>query len=324
MKGGSPVPREPTAADAARIVEAVVGRRVADIGRFSTGMAHFVYDVTLAGRGGRLVARLTRSETAGSFAGAVHWYPLLQEKGVPLPELIYAELDPAKHGFPVMLMARLPGEDLGSVYATLTRAQRLRLAEAIGTFQCAMQTLPHGPGYGYAISSEAAGLHGHWQDVVLAHLSRSRGRITDEAIAGEALIARTHAVVQRHAAYWDSVQPIAFLDDTTTKNVIVHRGRLSGVVDADFVCFGDVAQLVGLVRMALLSMRAEPDYAGFLAGALALNEAQRMMVDVCTLLYGLDFLTAVGHRFNKERPPAVEATQIRHMQSIVSELRDRV
>ena len=37
----------------------------------------------------------------------------------------------------------------------------------------------------------------------------------------------------------EAVPPLPFLDDLTTKNVLVDGGRLSGVVDVDVVCFGD-------------------------------------------------------------------------------------
>ena len=42
----------------------------------------------------------------------------------------------------------------------------------------------------------------------------------------------------RFERYFAQIRPTPFLDDTTTKNVIVHEGKLSGIVDVDWICFG--------------------------------------------------------------------------------------
>jgi aminoglycoside phosphotransferase (APT) family kinase protein len=39
--------------------------------------------------------------------------------------------------------------------------------------------------------------------------------------------------------YFSSVQPTYFLDDLTSKNVIVQDGELRGLVDFDVVCYDD-------------------------------------------------------------------------------------
>ena len=61
-------------------------------------------------------------------------------------------------------------------------------------------------------------------------------------------------------AYFSAVRPTAFLGDITTKNVLVHEGKLSGIVDVDEICYGDPLFVVGLTHMALLAMGADTDY----------------------------------------------------------------
>jgi hypothetical protein len=55
----------------------------------------------------------------------------------------------------------------------------------------------------------------------------------------------------------------AFLDDTTTKHVIVDAGKLSGIVDVDVVCFGDPLFTTVLAQMALLNKGHDLDYIVF-------------------------------------------------------------
>ena len=46
-------------------------------------------------------------------------------------------------------------------------------------------------------------------------------------------VERVRRRMPQFAKYFFAVEPIAFLDDTTTRNVIVHDGDLSGIVDVD-------------------------------------------------------------------------------------------
>lgn len=46
-------------------------------------------------------------------------------------------------------------------------------------------------------------------------------------------------IVMNFDSYTSEVKPTPFLDDTTTKNVIINDGKLSGIVDVDYVNFGD-------------------------------------------------------------------------------------
>ncbi len=316
--------RTPADQDAIRIVENISGRAVDRVNRFLTGTSHYVFDVTFADGSSPLVLRLARSDLARFFQGAVHWYPALLGRGVPLPDLVYSELDPSIHGFAVMLMRRLPGHDLGDVYSSLTLPDRTQLAAEIATIQLRVQSMSPGPGFGYATSYRDKTLHRRWIDVVWAHLERSKNRITDPSVVGDTLIEQVAARIGRYEGYFDTVAPTPFLDDTTTKNVIIDRGKLSGVVDVDFVCFGDIVQLLGLIQMALLSLERNTDYVDFLAEDLAITEQQRSIIPVYALVYGVDFLTAAGHRFNKDQVITEERSRLDQLRAIVDDLLESV
>jgi hypothetical protein len=59
-------------------------------------------------------------------------------------------------------------------------------------------------------------------------------------------------LVSATRAQLDSLPPIPFLHDTTTKNVIVTPGgTFSGIVDVDDLCFGDTRYVVALTLASL-------------------------------------------------------------------------
>ena len=149
-------------------------------------------------------------------------------------------------------------------------------------------------------------------------LARSRRRL--ESTGADAGV--VDAVAGRLSAfdgYLRGVAPVAFLDDTTTKNVIVHEGRLSGIVDTDYVCFGDPLYALGLTRMALLSDGFDTTYTDAWAAALGLDEAASAAVVLYTALFCVDFMSELGQRFNRDEASAIEPARVRLLRRILDE-----
>lgn len=308
-------PRTPTSADAALAVRAGLGVDCRSVERFPTGSGFYVYDVvTTDGR--RVVARLATADSRGTLAGGVYWRPWLSSAGVPIPALLAADLAPAS-GFPYTLLERLPGQDLGLVYDQLTREQRRTLAGRIVAIQRGVATLPQAGGYGFARSYDDLDLLPSWPDVVLDDLERSHQRLS---ASGAAPLAHVERVRQRALAMADQlreVQPVAFLDDTTTKNVIVHAGTLSGIVDTDVVCFGDPLFTLALTRLALLAHAMEVNYADDWQALLALTPAQQRALALYVAVFAVGFMSELGQRFNRAEPLAVDQAYLRRLEDIL-------
>jgi len=301
----APIPSEP---DAARVVEAVLGVGVTEARRFPAGLAHYVFDVrTEDGR--VLVARLTRPDLRRRYDGSLYWHRRLRPLGVPLPELLFAD-DGARFGFPVLLLERLPGSDLGEVYGGLSDEQKRALAARIVGIQAAVATLPRARGFGYALAHDDPSLHPSWPDVLGAELARSRRRLTAAGLLDPSLVDGVEALVAAHDGYLARVEPTAFLDDLTTKNVIVADGRLSGIVDVDVVCFGDALLTPALTRVALASLGRDAAYVEHWLGLLSLTPDRRRAFEIYVALFCVGLLSEIGHRFNRAEPVAADEARV--------------
>ena len=115
-------------------------------------------------------------------------------------------------------------------------------------------------------------------------------------IIDERQVDRVAARHETHRAYFERVARTPFLDDTTTKNVIIDNGKLSGIVDIDMVCFGDPLFTVALTRMSLLSREYDVDYIGFWCAELNITTEQANVLDAYTALVCVDFLGEIGQR----------------------------
>jgi Ser/Thr protein kinase RdoA (MazF antagonist) len=313
----------PNEKDASRIVEEVLHEPVLTVSRFPTGACHFVYDVvTESGR--NVVARIAWPENRHFLAGAVYWSSLLKPKGLPLPTIIGYDIGAAAAAavspFPYMILERLAGQELGSVYEQLSVFEKKALAREMTRLQEITGSLPRGSGFGFVDCYESRSFHPTWIDVLYGSLERSRMRIKAAGIMDVRHVDRVAKKLDKYRGYFAQVAPQCFLDDITTRNVIVDDGKLSGIVDVDFVCFGDNLLTTALTQMALISMRSDLDYIGYWCEAANVTEQQREVLDCYTALFCVDFMGEIGQQFNKERPEPIDRGRVRWLNDSLDEL----
>ncbi len=313
----------PTAETAAAVVQHHLATAVQTVVRFQTGLAHYVYDVQTAD-GRHVVVRLGRLGQAADFVSAVSWHRLLVPRGVPLPNLLDSDVQPPVGSFPFMLMERLPGRDLNDEYPTLSSEQKRLLAQRLVQIQASVGELPAGPGFGFARSYEDPSLHATWADVLLASLERSRRHMQSAGVVSTTHVDRVARKLAAYHSYFAAIPPTAFLDDATTKNVLVHDGQLSGIVDVDWVCFGDPLFVVALTQMALLKSRYNTDYITFWTDELHLTADQHAVLSLYTAIFGVDFLGELGQRFNRDVAPAVDAQEMDYLIGTIDRLLSEV
>jgi aminoglycoside phosphotransferase (APT) family kinase protein len=313
----------PNEAVASRIVQKVLDEPVLSVSRFPAGACHFVYDVvTESGR--NVVARIARPENRHYLAGAIYWYNFLKPKGLPLPTIIHHDLEAAVSPFPYLILERLPGDDLGMVYPRLSIVDKKALAREITRLQATIGSLPLGGGFGFVDSYDSDSFHPTWVDVLYGLLERSRRRIQSVGIMDVRNVGRVATKSDQYASYFSQIAPRCFLDDLTTRNVIIHDGRLSGIVDVDFVCFGDSLLTTALTQMSLINMQADLDYIDYLCEAAAVTEQQREVLVFYTALFCVDFMGELGHKFNKERFEPVDNESIRWLNHSLDELLSQI
>jgi aminoglycoside phosphotransferase (APT) family kinase protein len=292
----------------------VSGQVPESIRRFSTGIAHWVYDIRLPD-GASIVVRLGTADQAADFIGALHWSKTLRPLGVPLPVLLaHGEYG----GHPYLVLERLAGEDLGQVYHSLTSAERKSLAEQVCRVQRIVGALPEGAGYGFLRLPTEPGRKS-WSDVIEASLSRSRRRIEKAGLVNSDPIDRVATHARQFQSYFSRVRPTPFLDDMTTKNVLVHAGRLSGIVDVDWLCFGDSLFTVALTRAALLGSGDDLEYTDHWCEMLDLTKEQQDVVRFYTALFCVDFMSEFGKRFNQGVEP-LDLERLGRLEKILNDL----
>jgi aminoglycoside phosphotransferase (APT) family kinase protein len=305
--------RRPDEDVASDIVMLFCGRKPDHIQRFATGIGHWVYDVRHSG-GEQVVVRIGTPDQAEDFAGAVHWSRLLRPIGVPLPSLLGAG---THQQFPYVLLERLPGEDLGLAYDNLDVEQKKAIAGQICDVQRLAASLGLGWGYGYVKLPDAT-RRSSWRHVIDDSIRRSHSRLKSVNALDSSAISRVTSKAAQLDGYFSRVRPTPFLDDVTTKNVIVHDGKLSGIVDVDWICFGDPLFTVALTRASLLSSGRDLSYTDHWCHLLALSSEEHAALQFYTGLFFLDFMSELGQRFNRDTP-TVTVQEVERLEILLEE-----
>lgn len=283
---------QPNETIASVIAEKMTQEKTVRIVRFATGDQFFVYAVTTEQHD--YVLRLTNPDRKPQFMAGIDWQKKLIPLGIPLAPFINTDLNEQYSPFPALLMKRLPGDDLCNVYSTLSSDDKKHLALEMIDIQGKMNALPEGAGYGIMASYEAAPEASTWFEFIKNRLMQFKERIHKIGVFDISLVDQVMKLAIHHESNLLSVQPKPFLWDASERNVLVHEGKITGIVDVDDLCFGDSLFVIALTHVALACDGHDTLYTDYWTEALALNAEAKMRLAFYQLFYVIVFMVKHG------------------------------
>ena len=261
-----------------RLVKGVLGEDAKDVQHQPFGHHSVTYDVALPNR--RVMVRMHPDRR--TFEGTAHNFETLRALGVPVPDIVRIDTTLGAFPFAYSILERIEGRDLRYELAGMTAGQIDALVRRLVQFQRAVGQLPVGDRYGWATIG-SRGAHSWWAAVV----ETNRIAWPDSPYA-EPL----RRLLVRYRPTFDAIPPTCFLDDITTKNVIVHNGALAGIVDLDVVCYGDPMYMLGLTATAVIADLGpgQMRYVEALRGAWEVTESQYRRACLYSALLAMDFI----------------------------------
>ena len=281
-----------------------------EIIRNTVGLAGYVYTVVFNDT--KYVIKI--SDDKNLILGSTYWLNKVKDLDIPAPCVIAENLVNAPYYF---VMSFIPGKDLGLVYSSLLKSEKKIIAKKIIGFQKEIKKLPMAKGFGSLNSYEdSENICSSWEESLLNDINRAEEAIINNGIFSVEYVLKLKKIVPYFKEYFNSIKPEPFLDDITTKNVLIHEGKLSGIIDLDWISFGDEVLFLGLVTMALLSMKADLDYADYLKDEMNLNEMQERALKFYVLMFCVIFMSEKGMCFNQAEPVKVSEEEKKLLQEI--------
>lgn len=248
--------------------------------RCAVGQANYVYIVECKQQ--KFTIRCSTEKAA--YKQTIYWLERLSNIHVPVPEIIgHGEYQ----GYSYLILSYLEGQDLGLVYPQLTKEEKRTIAKEIAAIQNRVGMLP----------LEDVNENWSWESFIAYMLDRAKERIAANGYFDPEKVKQLKEQVVKLETYFSDIQPIAYLDDISTKNLLIQNGRISGIIDIDWMGIGDKLTFVALTNMALLHMECDTDYVDFILEEMQVNETEKQAFLFCSLLYCVDFMGERGMQF---------------------------
>jgi len=198
----------------------------------------------------------------------------------------------------------MPGRDLIHELGAMSQSRITALAAQIVEYQQRVGALPRPARFGWAPIGRSGNLE-RWTQVFGEAAPASA--VNDGTLIG-GLRARLCTLRRRVEPYFDTVRPTAFLDDITTKNVLIENGQLSGIIDVDFVCYGDPLLWIGATMAAVAGdvPQAGAFYGEELIRCWNPNSQQRLAIWFYAALWGIGSLHLTDAIANPSRAQSLK------------------
>lgn len=260
------------------------------ITRCAVGHGNYVYIVELADR--KVVVRC--SEEIGAYKDTIYWLEKLVTIDIPVPRVLGKGVF---EGYEYLILTYFEGQDIGLVYTKLTDEEKREIAKTVVEIQNRVS----------ALQLEDIPADWSWKEsYVEDRLNRAKERIIANGCYFEPEKVDRLMEVSKNpelAEYFETIRPIAYLDDISTKNLLIHEGRVTGVIDIDWMGEGDKLTYAAMTKMALMNMGCDTDYVTYLLEEMHLTEAEKKAFAFYTLLYCVDFMGERGMWFMDKQVP---------------------
>ncbi len=280
------------------LVRSELGLSALSAEHMTFGHGSVTYDVDTGGR--HLIVRT--NDDPDVFAGTDATLAQLRAAGIPVPTALAVDLSCRRYPFAWMVLEKIPGRDLRYELPSMTEVERGDVAHRVASIQRSAHALARSTRFGFAPIGQVPE-HATWLDVVHACLTRSDAADT----AVRPWTDEVRDALSTFDTYLSSVEPVCFLDDMTTKNVIVEDGKLRGVIDFDVVCYGDALYWLALVDVAVEFDvgAAGRSYVNRLRHHYGVTAHQERVVSLYRAVHGCDFF-ARSAADDREKARAVD------------------
>lgn len=283
--------------EAILLFEMITKKSVVQIERCSIGIANYVFIVSTAIE--KFILRCSKDEQA--YKDTVYWLNKLSVCEIPIP-IVLSEGKYKDYSY--LILSYIPGDDIGKVYYKLNDSEKKQIAREVVEIQRKVSKVD--------ISTDSEWT---WNSVVDETLDRAEERIERKHYFDVNKIHIIKNLQQEIQEYLDQVRPTPYLDDISTKNLLVYEGKVSGIIDIDWMGFGDILTFVAMTRVALLNMDLDTRYIDHLLDEMQPNTMEHKAFVFYCLMFCVDFMGERGMQFLDKTIPVNESI-IRRLNNI--------
>lgn len=297
------------------VVEKELGESPCSIQRMTTGIRNEVYLVSLQKRD--VIVRLNADEKA--MTCTEEHIALFNTLGIRVPQILGSDNSKTIAPFAYQIQSRIEGSDLTHVIATLTQEQLQGIAREIASISKKLSPLPTNgtfgwKGGGYQIEFPS------WLDVLKQLQRQIIERTAQTGVVDRRYIDAVAEILETYGMYFENVPSTFYYDDMSSKNVLIHDGLFSGLVDLDTVAYGDPLEGIGRIQASWYGTEYGNMYSEAIMQELGLDTQEREMVLVYAILNRIYWLSERGIKFNENTSTDIDSETVAKDKKIIDAL----
>ena len=248
--------------------------------RCAVGIGNEVYIVECEEE--KFIFRCSTEENA--YTETIHWLKKLSTLELPIPKVLCSG---SYEEYQYLILNYIEGEDIGLIYTQLTATEKKQIAKDVMEIQQKVACL----------QLDDVDASWSWYDFLNEMLDRAKERITQNGYFDRVKVTQVKKLMQSLDIYFGQVKPVAYLDDISTKNLLIHNGKVSGVIDIDWMGVGDNLTFIAMTYVALKNMGCETDYIDYLLEERNCTDEERKAFLFYCLMFCVDFMGERGMQF---------------------------
>lgn len=271
------------------------------IERMSIGLCNEVFNVKFSNK--ELIVRLSQNDIY--MKGSKKHIPILKKKGINVPDMLSDDYTKESTPYSFQFLSKLKGKDIGSIIESLSDEELREIAKEISRIIEIAKTIPASKecGYFYDEYSETTET---WTNWIKKSIDDAIERGKKTGIMDDEMQSMLLELFSDNEKYFNQIKPITYLDDICSKNVMIDRGKFSGLVDLDCFAQGDYLESIGRMKASWPGTHYGEVYTNAVMDELKLNDEQRKTVLTYALLNRISWACENGIQFNQNTTGVVD------------------
>ncbi len=298
-----------------QILKKELNQPALEIERMKSGICNEVYSVSLPDRS--VIIRL--HSIGNEMKASEKFIPLFKSLGIKVPDIIASDYSKKDVPFVYQILSKIDGRDMGEVIQDLTDEQLKDIAKDIVNIFRKLESVPTNGRFGW-YSPLKDKTSSSWVESLGNMLPKIKERDAKTKVIGERFIGIFEKLMEENKEYFSTVKSVCYFDDICTKNVMIHDGKFSGLVDLDGVAYGDPLEAVGRIKASWFGTHYGEEYSSAIEDGLGLNVEQRRIVTIYAILNRIYWLSEKGIQFNQNTSAEIDWERVGADKKIIEAL----
>lgn len=286
------------------------------INRITIGICNEVYNVVLDD-----IEVIVRLSPYNKFLMGSHDHiPKFKNLGIKVPTILFQDYSKNLIPFSYQIQNKIEGQDLGLVIETLSIEQLKGLAKEIANIFYKVKTITSTDKFGLIWGGGENDVSDSWTERIRIWIDESEEFGTRTGVMDDNMLSLAEKLFVKYKSYFDSITPITYYGDLSSKNVMIYNGEFSGLVDLDGLTQGDPLEAIGRIKLSWYGTYYGQIYTDAVMDEMNLNQEQRNIVTMYAMLNQISWACNNGIQFNQNTQAVVDREKEIKDKKIINDL----